>query len=132
MPSDMSQVMEAAQKLAELVAQHPAVQKYKQAQRAVADDPEAARMLADFDRQLQRLAQQQQSGLAVTDAQQEQLENLQSKIVSHLKVKALNMAQVDYVDLRRRIGAAIDSAVQDRPAAAAGPGGGPKAMPPKT
>jgi cell fate (sporulation/competence/biofilm development) regulator YlbF (YheA/YmcA/DUF963 family) len=125
MPSDTPQIMEAAENLAQLVAQHPAVQKYKQAQRAVSEDADASRLLADFDRQIQRLAQQQQAGMPVTDAQQEQLEGLQSKIVSHIKVKALNMAQVDYVDLRRRISAAIDSAVNPPAPGAAGaaPGG---------
>jgi len=115
MPSDTQQVMDEAEKLAQLVAQHPAVQKYKSAQKSVADDPEAARMLADFDRAYQRLAQQQQTGMPITDAQQDQLESLQSRIMSHIKIKALNMSQVEYVDLRRRISAAIDAAIQDKP-----------------
>jgi cell fate (sporulation/competence/biofilm development) regulator YlbF (YheA/YmcA/DUF963 family) len=115
--------MEAAQKVAQLLAQHPAVGKYKQAQRAVADDPDASRLLADFDRQIHRLAQQQQGGLPITAAQQNQLEALQTKIISHIKIKALNMAQVEYVDLRRKIGALLDGAVQEKPAAGAGGGG---------
>jgi cell fate (sporulation/competence/biofilm development) regulator YlbF (YheA/YmcA/DUF963 family) len=115
--------MEASEKVAQLLGQHPAVAKYKQAQRAVADDPDASRLLAEFDRQIHRLAQQQQSGMQVTAAQQDQLEALQTKIISHIKIKALNMAQVEYVDLRRRIGALLDGAVQEKPAA--GAGGGP-------
>jgi len=130
MPSDTQQVMDEAEKLAQLVAQHPAVQKYKSAQKSVADDPEAARMLADFDRAYQRLAQQQQTGMPITDAQQDQLESLQSRIMSHIKIKALNMSQVEYVDLRRRISAVIDGAVQEQAGAAgAGPGGPRITMP---
>lgn len=134
MPSDTQQIMDAAEQLAQLVAQHPAVQKYKHAQKAVSEDPDASRMLADFDRQIQRLGQQQQAGMPITDAQQQQIAALQAKIVSHIKVKALNLAQVEYVDLRRRISAAIDDAVQDHPAAAAGvpaAAGGPRVTMPQ-
>src|SRR5438034_9132812 len=102
-PVDQQAIVQAAQKLGLLVAQHPAVEKYKQAQKAVADDPEASRLLADFDKQIEALARQEQSGMHVTDAQRSALEALQSKIVSHLKVKALNLAQVDFMDLLRKV-----------------------------
>ncbi len=128
MPSDTPQVMDAAEKLAQMVAEHPLVDRFRQAQQAVANDPETSRLTAEFDRQLQKLVQQQQSGLPVTDAQQQQLESLQSKIVSHIKIKALNLAQVDYVDLRRKIGQAIDRAVAGPNA----PGTNPAAAPQRT
>lgn len=103
MPVEEPEIMQAAEKLGQLVAQHPSVAKFKQAQKAVADDAEASRLLADFDRQLESLARQEQSGMPVTDAQRQQLENLQSRIVSHIKVKALNLAQVDFMDLMRKV-----------------------------
>jgi cell fate (sporulation/competence/biofilm development) regulator YlbF (YheA/YmcA/DUF963 family) len=95
--------MQAAEKLGQLVAQHPSVAKFKVAQKAVADDAEASRLLADFDRQLESLGRQEQSGMPVTDAQRQTLEALQSRIVSHIKVKALNLAQVDFMDLMRKV-----------------------------
>jgi len=103
MPVDTQQIMEAAQSLGKLLAQHPAVEKYKQAQKAVADDPEAGRLLTEFDRQIDTLQRLEQSGAIVTDAQRMQLEALQSRLVSHIKIKALNMAQVDFVDLLRKV-----------------------------
>src|SRR5829696_5954066 len=99
MAVDTDQIMQEAEKLGQLVAQHPAVARYKQAQKSVAEDPEAGRLLADFDRQLETLGRQEQSGMPVTDAQRMQLESLQSRIISHIKIKALNMAQVEFVDL---------------------------------
>jgi cell fate (sporulation/competence/biofilm development) regulator YlbF (YheA/YmcA/DUF963 family) len=95
--------MDEAGKLGDLVAQHPAVARYKDARKGVEQDPDANRLLAEFDRQIESLARQQQSGLPVTDAQQQSLEALQSRLVSHLKIKALNMAQVEFIDLLRRI-----------------------------
>ena len=121
MPVDTQQIMSEAEKLGQLVAQHPAVEKYKQAQRSVAEDADASRLLAEFDRQIAKLGQQEQSGMPVTDAQRQGLEALQGKIVSHIKVKALNMAQVDFVDLLRRITQTIQKPLADAPPAGGGP-----------
>src|SRR5271154_2094980 len=103
MPVDTQQIMDEAAKVGELVAQHPVVARYKQARKAVEEDAEASRLLAELDRPVESLARQHQSGMPPTDAQQQSVEALQSKIVSHLKIKALNMAQVEFVDLLRKI-----------------------------
>lgn len=127
MPVTTEQIMEEASKVGQLVAQHPAIAKYKQAQRSVSEDPDAARLLSEFDRQLEGLGRQEQSGMAVTDAQRQQLETLQSQIISHIKIKALNMAQVDFVDLLRKITQTIQAQLAEAPrqpeagAAPAGP-----------
>ena len=128
MSVDTQQIMEAAEKLGQMVSQHPAIARYRQAQKAVSEDPEAPRLLGDFERQLEILARQESSGMAVTDAQRQQLEALQSRIMSHLKIKNLNMAQVEFVDLLRRINQTIQRPLQENapvpPAATAA--GGPR------
>ena len=128
MPVDTQQIMDEAAKLGDLVAQHPAIARYKDARRAVDQDPEAGRMLAELDRQIEALARQQQSGMPVTDAQHQQLESLQSRIVSHLKIKALNLAQVEFIDLLRRITQTIQRQLnlQEPPPPGAAPAGGPR------
>jgi cell fate (sporulation/competence/biofilm development) regulator YlbF (YheA/YmcA/DUF963 family) len=128
MPVETQQIMDEAAKLGDLVAQHPAVARYKDARKAVEQDSDANRLMADFDRQIEALARQQQAGLPVTDAQQQQLESLQSRIVSHLKIKALNLAQVEFIDLLRRITQTIQRQLnlQEAPAPAQGGGGGPR------
>ena len=123
MPVDTDQIIAEAEKLGQLVAQHPAIARYKQAQKAVAEDPEAGRLLADFDRQLETLGRQEQSGMPVTDAQRMQLESLQSRIISHIKIKALNMAQVEFVDLLRKVTQTIQKPLADQPPGGAGGGG---------
>jgi cell fate (sporulation/competence/biofilm development) regulator YlbF (YheA/YmcA/DUF963 family) len=116
MAVDTDQIIQEAEKLGQLVAQHPAVARYKQAQKAVSEDPEAGRLLADFDRQLETLGRQEQSGMPVTDAQRMQLESLQSRIISHIKIKALNLAQVEFVDLLRKVTQTIQRPLVDSPA----------------
>jgi cell fate (sporulation/competence/biofilm development) regulator YlbF (YheA/YmcA/DUF963 family) len=103
MPVDTQQILQAAEKLGELLKQHPAAERFKAAQKSVAEDPDAGRLLADFERQLEALGRQEQQGRPVTDAQRMQLEGLQAKIVSHIKIKNLNLAQVEFVDLLRKI-----------------------------
>jgi cell fate (sporulation/competence/biofilm development) regulator YlbF (YheA/YmcA/DUF963 family) len=95
--------MDAAEKLGELLKQHPVVERFKSAQKSVNEDADAGRLLAEFDRHLENLGRQEQQGRPVTDAQRLQLENLQSKIVSHIKIKNLNLAQMEFVDLLRKI-----------------------------
>jgi cell fate (sporulation/competence/biofilm development) regulator YlbF (YheA/YmcA/DUF963 family) len=122
MPVDTNQILAEADKLGQLVAQHPAVEKYKAAQKAVSDDADANRTMAEFERQLETLARQEASGMPITDAQRSQLEAVQSRIVSNIKVKNLNMAQVDFIDLLRKVNQAVQSKVVDT-AGAGGPGG---------
>jgi len=125
MAVDTQQIMDEAEKLGQLVAQHPAVERYKQAQKAVSDDAEASRLMGDFERTLSKLDQQAQAGLPITDAQRDQIEALQSKIVSHIKVKALNMAQVEFVDLLRKVTQTIQKPLAGAGAMAGGrPGAG--------
>jgi cell fate (sporulation/competence/biofilm development) regulator YlbF (YheA/YmcA/DUF963 family) len=107
MPTDTQQIMDAAEKLSQMLTDHPAVARYKGAQKAVAEDAEASRLLAEFDQQIEKLARQEQTGMPITDAQRQQLESLQSRIVSHLKIKNLNLAQVEFIDLLRKINQTI-------------------------
>lgn len=118
---DTQQIMDEAEKLGKMVAEHPAVAKYKQAHQAIMDDAEASRLLGDFDRQLETLLRQEQSGMSVTDAQRRQLETLQTQIASHIKIKALNLAQVEFVDLLRKVNQTIQRPLGADVAAAGGP-----------
>ena len=124
MPVEETEIVQTAEKLGQLVAQHPSVTKFKAAQKAVSEDAEASRLLGDFDRQLETLARQEQSGMAVTDAQRQQLETLQSRIVSNVKVKNLNMAQVEFIDLLRKVNQAVQSKVVEAGGMGAGAGAG--------
>ena len=120
MPVDTQQILQAAEKLGQMLKDHPAVERFKSAQKSVADDAEASRMLAEFERGLEALGRQEQQGRPATDAQKMQLEALQSKIVSHIKIKNLNLAQVEFVDLLRKISQTYQRPLADVASGAAG------------
>lgn len=129
MAVDSQQIMDAAEKLGKMVAEHPAVARYQSAQKAVAEDAEASRLLTEFDKTLDKLQRQEQAGMPVTDAQQQQLQAIQSRIVSHIKVKALNIAQVEFIDLLRKVNQTIQKPLQLAPqGGVAGPAGAEPAM----
>ena len=126
MAVDTQQILQAAEKLGQMLKDHPAVEKFKSAQKSVADDAEASRLLAEFERGLEALGRQEQQGRPATDAQKMQLEALQSKIVSHIKIKNLNMAQLEFVDLLRKISQTYQRPLADAAPAAAHATPGPK------
>src|SRR4051794_24405143 len=103
MPTDTQTILDAAEKIGQLVKEHPAFERYRAAAKIVGEDPEAGRLVNDFNRQLETLMRQEQSGMPVTDAQHQQLESLQQRIASHIKMKALHLAQTDFYDLMRKI-----------------------------
>ena len=128
MPADTQQILDAAEKLGALLADHPAVEKYKQAQKALSDDPDASRLLADFNKVIQQVSHNEQAGLPPTEQQRQQMEALQTQIASHLKFKSYSMAEYELTDIMRRVsqtwqrplaGTATDGGTA--PAAPAGP-----------
>lgn len=127
MAIDTQQILEGATKLGQLVNQHAAVAKYREAQKSLTNDPDAQRLMKEFDRQIEALARQEASGMPLTDAQRTGLESLQAQIGSHLKIKALHLAQVDFYDLLRKVNQTIQRQLNDaqpapaQPAASAGP-----------
>lgn len=127
MPTDTQSILDAAEKIGQMVKDHPAFERYRAAQKSVSDDPEAQRLVADFNRQLETLMRQEQSGMPVTDAQHQQLETLQTRIATHLKMKALQLAQVEFYDLMRKITQTIQRPLAEGagPASGGTGGGGP-------
>src|SRR6266550_3510667 len=123
MATDSQSILDAAEKIGQMVKEHPAFEKYRAAAKTVSDDPDAGRLVADFNRQLETLMRQEQSGMPVTDAQHQQLEALQQRIASHIKMKALHLAQVEFYDLMRKITQTIQKPLAEV-AGGGGAGGG--------
>src|SRR5687768_8949286 len=125
MPTDTQAILDAAEKIGQMVKDHPSYERYRSAAKSVGEDPEAGRLVSDFNRQLETLMRQEQSGMPVTDAQHQQLESLQQRIASHIKMKALHMAQTDFYDLMRKITQTIQKPLAEVTAAGAGGAGAP-------
>ena len=114
-PTDsMQQITDLAQQLGDLVAKHPALQKYAQAQEALSKDAEATRLLQQFEQRANAMMRNEQMGQVVGESERRDLEQLQQQLASNLKVKAFSIAQTDMTDLLRKV-----SQTWQRPVAAA-------------
>lgn len=103
MASDTQAVLDAAQKVADLLAEHPAVEKYKQAQKSLQDDPDASQLLKQFNSVLTQISHNERAGLPPTEDQRRSFEALQTQIAGHLKFKAYSLAEYDLTDLLRKV-----------------------------
>jgi cell fate (sporulation/competence/biofilm development) regulator YlbF (YheA/YmcA/DUF963 family) len=120
--ADTNEIIDLAGKVGDLIAAHPSVAKYKDAQRAIASDPEATRLMGEFQKLLMNLSAQEQQGLPATEAQERTLQALQTQIASNLRVKALSIAEVDFYDLLRKVNQRMLKPLNVKESAPAGAG----------
>lgn len=117
------EILEAAQNLGKLIASHEAAGKVEAAARKLQGDVDAMRILNDYNRHLEKVSEKEASGKPVEVEDKRQLEKLQTAVVRNAVLRDFQVAQMDYLDLMRR----VDEAMQGgEPAAAAAPppGGG--------
>ena len=126
MPATTQEIMDAAKKVGDLLAEHPAVEKFKQSQKALQDDPDASRLLTEFNSILTQIAHNERAGLPPTEEQRKKYELLQTQIASHLKFKSYSMAEYELTDLLRKISQTWQKPLaRERGAAGGGGMGGP-------
>ena len=119
MPSTQ-EILDAAKKVGQMVASHDATQKLESSLKALEADPDAQRAITDFNRFLQALAQKEQAGKPIEVEDKRKLESLQQAVVMNIKLRNFQMAQMDYVDLLRKIDDAIVNESGDALAAIGG------------
>ena len=130
MAADTQELMDAAAKLGDLLATHPAVDKFKQSQKALQDDPDASRLLKDFNAVLTQIAHNERAGVPPTEDQRRKYELLQTQISGHLKFKSYSIAEYEMTDLLRKISETWQKPLARQRAAAGGaaPAAGPSLM----
>jgi cell fate (sporulation/competence/biofilm development) regulator YlbF (YheA/YmcA/DUF963 family) len=133
MPADTQQIVDAAEKLGKMITEHPAIQRYTEAQKAVAADAETSRLFQQFDQEVAAMSQQEQSGQPLSATQKQRLQQLQQVIASNLKVKAFSIAQMELTELLRKVSQAWQKPVAEAQQAAksSAASGAPAASPSK-
>ena len=107
-------MLAGARDLGKLIATHDAARKFEDILTKLQADTEAQRVLNDFNRALQRLGQKEAQGQPIEVAEKRQLEDLQNKVIRNPLLAKFQMAQMDYLDLMRKVDEAMS-------------GGGPEA-----
>ena len=111
------QIMEAANALGEMVAEHEATKRMESAVSALESDVDAQRAVADLNRHIESLGKKQAEGQPIEVGDKRRLETLQKAVTRSAVLREVQVAQMDYLDLMRRIDDAItgSSAKLDTP-----------------
>ncbi|MEX0777310.1 MAG: YlbF family regulator [Phycisphaeraceae bacterium] len=123
------EILKDARELGKKVATHDAAQKLERAIKSLQGDTEAQRLLTDFNRAVQAIGEKEAQGKPIEVADKHKIEELQNKVVRNLVLRNFQLAQMDYLDLMRKVDEAMAGQAPGATAPEAGPvigGGGPR------
>ena len=120
MPATQDDILKAATDLGKLVAAHSATKRYNELTEKLDADRDAQRVLADYSRAIQTVAEKEQSGRPIEVEDKRKLETAQRAVMSHLTLQNLQIAQMAYLDLLRSVDEAIQAQAEPRHAPAPG------------
>ena len=105
----MEELIEMARGLGKKVAGHERTALLKKAQKKVNADPDAAKLIEEFQQQAQKIRtfEQEQKPIEVED--KHKLRDLEQKIIANENLTELTRRQADFVELMRKIKDAIDN-----------------------
>ena len=106
--SSTDQIVDAAKKLGQLIAEHESATRLDTALKKLKDDTDAQRCLNDYNRHIHMVAAKEQKGQPIEVDDKRKLEQLQNAVIRNALLRDLQVAQMDYVDLMRR----VDDAMQ--------------------
>ncbi len=101
------QILQAAAELGRLVASHPATAKFEQTVKTLEGDQAAQRTLNDYNRQLALISDKESQGTPIEVDDKRKLASLQDAVAANPTLREFQMAQMDYLDLMRKVDDAI-------------------------
>ena len=127
--ANLEKIIEAASKLGELIDEHPAAKHLEESLSTLEKDTDAQRMVSDYNRHLQSLAEKEAGQKPIEVQDKQKLEVLQKAVIHNTVLRDFQVAQMNYVDLMRRVDEAITGKISaaskltgnTQPAAASSP-----------
>jgi cell fate (sporulation/competence/biofilm development) regulator YlbF (YheA/YmcA/DUF963 family) len=110
--NDMETIITQARELGKQIAAHPRATLFFNAAKAVSEDKAAQDILREYQENLRKLQEQEQTGKPIEPEQKRKLADLQTKAAGDDKIKLMMKHQADYLELMHRINGAIDEASQ--------------------
>lgn len=106
-------ILQAARDLGKQIAKHDAAVRLEQAMKKLDDNVDAQRLLNDYNRSTQSIAQKETEGKPIEVEDKHKLKQLQDQVMGNALLGQLQMAQMDYLDLMRRVDQAMSGDVGD-------------------
>lgn len=101
------EILKAATELGKLIVSHQASQQFEAAVKKLQENVEAQRVLTDFNRHLQKIGEKEAEGKPIEVEDKRLLEKLQSNVIRNDILKQFQIAQMDYLDLMRKVDEAM-------------------------
>ncbi len=113
------EILDAAGELGKLISSHTTASALEKVVKALREDVEAQRKLADYQRHLTAIGEKEASGKPIEVDDKKKLETLQGEVIRTPVLRDFQLAQMDHMDLMRQVDAAISGTapVPDSPAA---------------
>lgn len=100
-------ILDQATKLGELIAEHDATKKLETASKSFEADVNSQRAMTDYQRFAQSLQAKAQQGGAIEVQDKQKLEELQQAVITNPLLANMQRAEMDYLDLLRKVDSAI-------------------------
>lgn len=111
--NEIIEVVDLAEQLGKAIAESPASRKLREARKAMEAQPATLKLLHDYRTQSDKIAAMEETRKPVEVNDKHRLAELHDKLVSEETFKKYTAAQVDYVDLMRRVNDALRRQLSD-------------------
>ena len=103
----MDALVELAEKLGKMIAASPAASRLRRAKKALNQEADTSKTLEDFRRQSEKLAKLEDENKPIEVEDKHLLRDLREKLLASETFKEFTGAQVEYVDLMRKVNEAL-------------------------
>jgi cell fate (sporulation/competence/biofilm development) regulator YlbF (YheA/YmcA/DUF963 family) len=113
----VEETIELARRLGKAIASSPEAGRLRQARKAMNDEPGLSQLLDEFGRQSGKVAELEADNKPIEVSDKRRLQELNDKLISNAVFKKYTAAQVDYVDLMRKVNEALQgqlSAIEEQ------------------
>ena len=105
----MDQIIDMAERLGKAIAGSPQAAAVQAARKALDDQPQIAQALKDYQEQTEKIARLQSEQKPVEVEDKHKLREIEDRLLSSEVFKKYTAAQVEYVDLMRKVNEALQS-----------------------
>ena len=107
----MDDILQQAEKLGAAIAQSPQAASLRAARQALDARPEAKKLMEDLHRQSQKIGELERQKKPVEVEDKRQLQEVHDQLIADEVFKKYTAAQVEYVDLMRKVNTALSKAL---------------------
>ncbi|MCC5827959.1 MAG: YlbF family regulator [Phycisphaeraceae bacterium] len=115
-------ITKAAKELGELLKEHPAVKRLQQVTSEMSRNSDAQRLVNEMNQHIEKLAEKEMTGRPIEVAEKRKLQELQQAVTLNIAIRNFQNAQMDYLDLMRKVDDAMGLVTRQSAPAPGSPG----------